>query len=77
MIPQPPPSVIDYARKPHVGIRREDEPGPGRDDLRLPSNTGSRPGDLPHVVQIAARDAQKLVTGVARTAGPDTIKLTA
>jgi glutamate racemase len=62
-VPQLPESVIDYARTPHIAVLREDEPGPGG-TTRAGVMNWEPPEDLPHGVEIVARDAQKLVAAV-------------
>jgi len=61
--PQLPESVIDYKRTPHIAVVREDEPGPGG-TTRAGIFHWEPPEDLPHGVEIVARDAQKLVAAV-------------
>jgi len=61
--PQLPADVIDYARTPHVAVVREDEPGPGG-TTRAGVMHWEPPEDLPHGVEVIARDAQKLVAAV-------------
>jgi len=61
--PQLPAGVIDYARTPHVAVVREDEPGPGG-TTRAGVMHWEPPEDLPHGVEVVARDAQKLVAAV-------------
>lgn len=61
--PQLPEGVIDYARTPHVAVMREDESGPGG-TTRAGVMHWEPPEDLPHGVEVVARDAQKLVAAV-------------
>jgi len=61
--PQLAAGVIDYARTPHVAVIREDEPGPGG-TTRAGVQNWEPPEDLPHGVEVVARDAQKLVAAV-------------
>jgi len=61
--PQLPESVIDYKRTPHIAVVREDEPGPGG-TTRAGIFHWEPPEELPHGVEIVARDAQKLVAAV-------------
>jgi hypothetical protein len=61
--PQLAAGVIDYARTPHVAVLREDEPGPGG-TTRAGIQHWEPPEDLPHGVEVVARDAQKLVAAV-------------
>jgi glutamate racemase len=61
--PQLAAGVIDYARTPHVAVIREDEPGPGG-TTRAGVQHWEPPEDLPHGVEVVARDAQKLVAAV-------------
>lgn len=61
--PQLAAGVIDYARTPHVAVIREDEPGPGG-TTRAGIQHWEPPEDLPHGVEVVARDAQKLVAAV-------------
>lgn len=61
--PQLPGEVIDYARTPHIAVLREDEPGPGG-TTRAGVRNWEPPSDLPHGVEVVARDAQKLVAAV-------------
>ena len=63
LIPQLPGSVIDLARTPHIAVVRDDEPGPGG-TTRAGIMNWEPPSDLPHGVEILARDAQKLVAAV-------------
>ena len=63
LVPRLPESVIDYASTPHVAVLREDEPGPGG-TTRAGILNWEPPEDLPHGVEIVARDAQKLVAAV-------------
>ena len=61
--PQLAAGVIDYARTAHVAVLREDEPGPGG-TTRAGVLNWEPPEDLPHGVEVIARDAQKLVAAV-------------
>jgi glutamate racemase len=61
--PQLAAGVIDYERTPHVAVLREDEPGPGG-TTRAGIRHWEPPQDLPHGVEIVARDAQQLVAAV-------------
>jgi glutamate racemase len=61
--PQLPEGVIDYQRTPHIAVVREDEPGPGG-TTRAGVFHWEPPEELPHGVEIVARDAQKLVAAV-------------
>ena len=61
--PQLPETVIDYSTTPHVAVVREDEPGPGG-TTRAGIFHWEPPEELPHGVEIVARDAQKLVAAV-------------
>ncbi|HSD18157.1 MAG TPA: hypothetical protein VLC71_12980 [Thermomonas sp.] len=61
--PQLPDSVIDYAHAPHIAVIREDELAPGG-TTRAGVRNWEPPTDLPHGVEIVARDAQKLVAAV-------------
>lgn len=61
--PQLPESVIDYAHTPHIAVMREDEPEPGG-TTRAGVQNWEPPADLPHGVEIVARDAQRLVAAV-------------
>jgi len=61
--PQLPDSLIDYARTPHIAVVREDEPGPGG-TTRAGVRNWEPPEELPHGVEIVARDAQRLVAAV-------------
>jgi len=61
--PQLPETVIDYASTPHVAVVREDEHGPGG-TTRAGIRNWEPPEDLPHGVEIVARDAQTLVAAV-------------
>jgi glutamate racemase len=61
--PQLAAGVIDYARTPHVAVIREDEPGPGG-TTRAGVLHWEPPEDLPHGVEVVARDAQQLVAAV-------------
>jgi glutamate racemase len=61
--PSLPAGVIDYARTPHIGVVREDEEAPGG-TTRASIMNWEPPAELPHVVRIIARDAQKLVAAV-------------
>jgi glutamate racemase len=63
LAPQLPDGVIDYKRTPHIAVVREDEPGPGG-TTRAGIFNWEPPEDLPHGVEIVARDAQKLVAHV-------------
>jgi glutamate racemase len=63
LAPTLPAGVIDYARTPHVAVIREDEPGPGG-TTRAGVRHWEPPNDLPHDVEVVARDAQKLVAAV-------------
>jgi glutamate racemase len=63
MIPQLPAGVIDYGHTPHVAVVREDEAGPGG-TTRADVMHWDPPAELPHDVEIIARDAQKLVGAV-------------
>jgi glutamate racemase len=61
--PQLPDGVIDYKHTPHIAVVREDEPGPGG-TTRAGIFHWEPPEELPHGVEIVARDAQKLVAAV-------------
>jgi glutamate racemase len=61
--PQLPDSLIDYAHTPHIAVLREDEAGPGG-TTRAGVQNWEPPAELPHGVEIVARDAQKLVAAV-------------
>jgi hypothetical protein len=61
--PQLPAGVIDYERTPHVAVLIEDEPGPCG-TTRAGIRNWEPPEDLPHGVEVVARDAQKLVAAV-------------
>jgi glutamate racemase len=61
--PQLPESVIDYKHTPHIAVVREDEPGPGG-TTRAGVFHWEPPEELPHGVEIVARDAHKLVAAV-------------
>jgi glutamate racemase len=63
LTPQLPEGVIDYKRTPHIAVVREDEPGPGG-TTRAGVFHWEPPEELPHGVEIVARDAQKLVAAV-------------
>ena len=62
-VPQLPDALIDYAHTPHIAVLREDEPGPGG-TTRAGVRNWEPPEDLPHGVEIVARDAHKLVAAV-------------
>jgi len=63
LAPQLPEGVIDYKHTPHIAVVREDEPGPGG-TTRAGVFHWEPPEELPHGVEIVARDAQKLVAAV-------------
>jgi len=63
LAPQLPEGVIDYKHTPHIAVVREDEPGPGG-TTRAGVFHWEPPPELPHGVEIVARDAQKLVAAV-------------
>ena len=60
--PQLAAGVIDYERTPHVAVLREDEPGPGG-TTRAGIRHWEPPQDLPHGVEIVARDAPLALRG--------------
>ena len=63
IVPQLPNSLIDFGETPHIAVVREDEPGPGG-TTRAGIRNWEPPEDLPHGVEILAREAQKLVAAV-------------
>ena len=58
-----PAGVIDIGSTPHLALVSEDEPGPGG-TTRILARNWEPPDELPHDVEIVARDAQHLVGDV-------------